>query len=117
MPLAKPLAVVKGDRLGFSLKRPERGEWTWTTCLGDQHQRQSSFLSRPIKLEDVQKKAPHYRPALNAEGEAAQWLLGRMKGDVPVGQLASELRERHQGLFREQTEAVRFVQDLVERFS
>jgi SAM-dependent methyltransferase len=117
MPLAKPLAVVKGDRLGFSLKRPERGEWTWTTCLGDQHQRQSSFLSRPIKLEDVQKKAPHYRPALNAEGEAAQWLLGRMKGDVPVGQLASELRELHQGLFREQTEAVRFVQDLVERFS
>jgi len=117
MPLAQPLPVVKGDRLGFALKRPERGEWTWTTRLGKQRQRQSSFLSRPIKLEDVQKKATHYRPALNAEGEAAQWLLGRMNGDIPVEQLAAELQELHQGLFREHAEAVRFVQDLVERFA
>ena len=117
MPLAQPLAVAKGDRLGFALKRPERGEWTWTTSLGEQRQRQSSFLSRPIKLEDVQKKATQYRPALNAEGEAAQWLLARMKGDVSVEQLAAELRELHPGLFRELTEAVRFVQDLVERFA
>ena len=117
MPLAQPLAVVKGDRLGFALKRPERGEWTWTTSLGEQRQRQSTFLSRPIKPEDVQKKATHYRPALNAEGEAAQWVLARMKGDVTVEQLAAELRELHQGLFREHTEALCFVQDLVERFS
>ena len=34
MPLDKPLTVKKGDRLGFALKRPERGEWTWTTSLG-----------------------------------------------------------------------------------
>ncbi|MBP6682991.1 MAG: hypothetical protein KA159_06715, partial [Halioglobus sp.] len=112
-----PLAVVKGDRLGFALKRPERGEWNWTTSLGEQRQRQSSFLSRPIKLEDVQKKATHYRPALKAEGEAALWVLARMKGDVPVEQLAAELRELYQELFREHSEAVRFVQDLVERFS
>ena len=117
MPLAQPLAVAKGDRLGFALKRPERGDWTWTTRLGEQRQRQSSFLSRPIKLEDVQKKATHYRPALTAEGEAAQWVLARMKGDAPVAQLAAELRELHPGLFREHTEAVRFVQDLVERFA
>ena len=117
MPLAQPLAVVKGDRLRFALKRPERGEWTWTTCLGEQRQRQSSFLSQPIRLEDVQKKATHYRPSLNAKGEAAQWVLARMKGDAPVAQLASELRELHPALFREHTEALRFVQDLVERFS
>ena len=117
MPLAQPLAVVKGDRLRFALKRPERGEWTWTTSLGEQRQRQSSFLSRPIKLEDVQKKATHYRPALTAEGEAAQWVMARMKGDTPVAQLASELRALHPALFREQSEALRFVQDLVERFS
>lgn len=117
MPLAQPLTLVKGDRLGFALKRPERGEWTWTTRLGEQRQRQSSFLSRPLKLGDVQKKATHYHPALNAEGEAAQWLLGRMNGDIAVEQLATELRTLHQGLFREHTEAVRFVQDLVERFA
>jgi hypothetical protein len=117
MPLAQPLTVAKGDRLGFSLKRPERGEWTWTTRLGEQRQRQSTFLSRPIKLEDVQKKATHYRPALNAEGEAAQWVLARMKGDAPVEQLAAELRELHPGLFREHSEALRFLQDLVERFA
>jgi hypothetical protein len=117
MPLAQPLTVVKGDRLEFSLKRPERGEWTWTTRLGEQRQRQSSFLSRPIKLDEVQKKATHYRPALNAEGEAAQWVLARMKGDAPVEKLAAELRELHPGLFREHSEALRFLQDLVERFA
>ena len=117
MPLAQPLTVAKGDRLGFSLKRPERGEWTWTTRLGEQRQRQSSFLSQPIRLEDVQKKATHYRPSLNAKGEAAQWVLGKMKGAAPVDQLAAELGELHPGLFGEHTEALRFVQDLVERFS
>jgi SAM-dependent methyltransferase len=117
MPLAQPLAVAKGDRLGFSLQRPERGEWTWTTRLGAQRQRQSSFLSRPITREDLQKQAANYRPAINAQGEAAQWVLARMKGDVPVEQLASGLREQHQALFREQADAVRFVQDLVERFA
>ena len=117
MPLARPLTVATGDRLGFSLKRPERGEWTWTTRLGEQRQRQSSFLSQPIRLEDVQKKATHYRPSLNAKGEAAQWVLGKMKGAAPVDQLAAELGELHPGLFGEHTEALRFVQDLVERFS
>ena len=117
MPLARPLSVVKGDCLGFALKRPERGEWTWTTRLGEQRQRQSSFLSRPIRPEDVQKKSMHYRPALKVEGEAAQWVLARMKGDAPVAQLASELAELHPGLFRVQAEALRFVQDLVERFA
>lgn len=117
MPLAQPLVVATGDRLAFSLKRPERGEWTWTTRLGAQRQRQSSFLSGPITREDLQRQAAHYRPTLNAEGEAARWVLARMKGDVPVEQLASGLREQHRGLFREQTEAVRFVRDLVERFA
>jgi SAM-dependent methyltransferase len=117
MPLAQPLAVVKGDRLGFALKRPERGEWTWTTSLGEQHQRQSSFLSQPIKLEDIKKKSTQYRPALNAQGEAALWLLSRVQGDVAVAQLAAELREVHPGLFKEHAEALRFVQDMVARFS
>ncbi len=117
MPLAQPLPVVKGDRLGFSLKRPERGEWSWSTRLGDQHQRQSSFLSQPVRLEDMQKKTLHYHPALGTKGEAALWLLGRMNGESTVEHLASELQEQRRALFKEHTEALRFVQDLVERFS
>lgn len=117
MPLAQPLVVASGDRLIFSLKRPERGEWTWTTGLGGKQQRQSSFLSRPITREDLQKQAVHYRPALTAEGEAAQWVLARMRGDVPVQELASRLQEQHRALFRDHAQALRFVQELAQRFT
>jgi SAM-dependent methyltransferase len=116
MPLAQPLVVTEGDHLTFHLKRPELGEWTWTTSLGAQRQRQSSFLSRPISREDLQKQASNYRPALNAEGEAAQWVLARMTGDVPVEQLASELQRQHSARFKNISEAMRFVRQIVERF-
>lgn len=116
MPLAQPLEVVKGDCLTFSLNRPELGEWTWTTSQGAQRQRQSSFLSRPISREDLQKHASTYRPSLNVEGEAARWVLARMTGDVAVAQLASELQQQHRIQFKETSEALRFVRQLVERF-
>ena len=33
MPLEKPIVVEAGQKLGFSLKRPEYGEWTWRRSL------------------------------------------------------------------------------------
>ncbi len=55
MPLEEPLELSAGDRIGFELKRPRGGEWTWTTRVGNRVTRQSSFLSRPVTFKDFGK--------------------------------------------------------------
>ncbi|MEE4145372.1 MAG: class I SAM-dependent methyltransferase, partial [Halieaceae bacterium] len=87
LPLEQPLQVKAGEQLGFALKRPEFGEWTWTTRHGDTRQRQSTFLSEPVSPERMRRSSDQYQPGLNERGEAARWLLARMAGEVSVSQL------------------------------
>ena len=117
LPLATPIEVRAGEPLGFSLHRPEFGEWTWTTTLRGERQRQSTFLSRPLSAERLRRASDNYQPRLNQRGEAAQWLLARMAGENAVGQLASDLQARFPGVFSGSEEALKFVSKLAEHFS
>ena len=117
LPLEKPILVKAGEKLHFALKRPEFGEWTWTSQYGDQRQRQSTFLSQPLSPERMLKASDSYQPILSKRGEAAQWLLSQLTGESPVGELAIQLQARYPLLFVGETQAVKFVKDLVERIN
>lgn len=114
LPLEQPLVVKSGSKLGFSLKRPEFGEWSWTTQLGDHSQRQSTFLSQPVSMDRLTRHSEKYQPKVSPRGEAARWLLTRMNGERPLSQMAFELQEAFPGIFVSEAEALKFTRDLSE---
>ena len=114
LPLEQPLTLVKGDCLRLKLKRPEGGEWSWATTLGSKSQRQSSFLSQPLRPQDLLKKSDHYRPQLGGKAEAWRWLLDHIDGETSVTQLASELRLAQPGVFASEAQALQFVRAAAE---
>jgi hypothetical protein len=117
LPLERPVSVGVGEQLDFALKRPEFGEWTWTTRHGANSQRQSTFLSRPVSAQCLYKSSDLYQPGLGERGQAAHWLLPKMSGEVPVSQLATELSKAFPAIFQNHGEALEFVKDLAWRFS
>jgi Arginine methyltransferase oligomerization subdomain/Methyltransferase domain len=117
LPLEQPLQLEAGDRLGFALKRPEFGEWTWTTQHHDKRQRQSTFLSEPVSPERMRRSSENYQPGLNEQGEAARWLLARMAGEESVSQLATQLIEAFPAVFPTTAGALKFVKDLARNYS
>jgi len=117
MPLEQPLQLAAGEQLKFALKRPEFGEWTWTTRHGNQQQRQSTFLSQVLTPDRLRKASENYTPDLSPRGEAAQWLLGQMKGETSVHQLAVKLQARFPDVFDSPACARELVKSLAERYS
>jgi predicted RNA methylase len=117
LPLQEPIEVNAGEQLRFALKRPEFGEWTWTTQHGEQKQRLSTFLSQPLSHQRLMKASDNYQPSLSESGEAAQWLLVHMNGAEPTGQLASRLCALYPKVFFSEAEALKFVKDLAERYA
>lgn len=117
MPLEQPLQVAAGEQLKFALKRPDFGEWTWTTRQGNKQQRNSTFLSQPLSQDRLRKASANYQPSLSRRGEAAQWLLTQMAGTVPVVELAKRLMEHFPGVVASQPEALTIVKNLAERYS
>jgi predicted RNA methylase len=117
LPLEKPIQLQAGEHIKFALKRPEQGEWTWTTEHAGQRQRQSTFLSQPLSPERLRKASEHYQPKLNQRGESARWLLAQMAGEATVSQLAEQVQARFPGAFSSGPEALKFVKHLAGRFS
>ncbi|WP_170287252.1 50S ribosomal protein L11 methyltransferase [Halioglobus maricola] len=121
MPLAQPIEVKRGDNISLELKRPELGEWTWSTRCNlpgaTPSQRQSTFLSRPFSPADIQKRSQNYQPTLNNRGEALQWLLANMTGELNAGQLARMLQENFTGQFPSLRDAENFVRKQCEDLS
>lgn len=117
LPLEQPLQVKAGERLGFALKRPEFGEWTWTTSHAGTRQRQSTFLSRVLSHDRVRRASENYQPRLSRRGEAAQWLLAQINGKATVKQLSKELYELYPEVHYSEDEALRFVKGLLGSFS
>lgn len=116
MPLQRPLEVNAGETLSFALKRPEMGEWTWTTGHNGNKQRQSTFLSEQLSPADLLKKSDRYQPALSAKGDAAQWLMQQMVGDSAMPELAVALQNKYPDLFPASRDASQFVKKVVKQW-
>ncbi|MFK8046812.1 MAG: 50S ribosomal protein L11 methyltransferase [Halioglobus sp.] len=116
-PLNEPIEVSKGDRICLNLKRPEGGEWSWTTLYKGDSQRQSSFLSQPVSPGDLLRMSDGFKPKMNARAGAASWLLQRIDGNSSVSELAKLMREAHPELFASQDDASRFVREVTQGLS
>ena len=117
LPLENPLQVTAGEQLRFALKRPEFGEWTWTTHQAEHSQRQSTFLSQPLTQKRMRKSSDNYQPTLSTEGAAARWLLAQMTGEHSSGQLATRIYEQCPEVFVTKIDALKFVKEQVGRFT
>ena len=117
LPLEQPVAVRAGERLHFALKRPEYGDWTWTTEHDGRRQRQSTFLSLPATPARLLKASDAYRPTLSARGEAAGWLLSNMAGQRSVVELADAVFGRYPAAFSGRGDALNFVRELAGQLS
>ncbi|MEM9149505.1 MAG: class I SAM-dependent methyltransferase [Cyanobacteria bacterium P01_F01_bin.3] len=117
LPLEAPVELDSGESMQFSLKRPEQGEWTWTTVTEGLRQRQSTFLSQPIALNRLHKASDAYEPTLSRRGEASRWLLQHMNGKHSVLQLAEQVREQFPDVLYDHADAIAFTKSLADQNS
>ena len=116
LPLLQPLTLQAGDALEFTLSRPEHGEWSWITQHAGKSQRQSSFLSLPLRPADLVKRAEGHKPRLGDKGRAVAWVLAQMDGSLSTAELAQAVRQAHPDAFATDREALQFVRSLAQQF-
>lgn len=123
LPWPEPVAVQKDDRVDVALRGDLVGSdyvWSWNSLVrvrGAQGERtfkfrQSTFLGMPLTRESLSRRASGSSPRLNREGEAARFVLERMQGSTPLGEIAEQLALRYGGRFRSAREALDYVAGL-----
>jgi SAM-dependent methyltransferase len=117
MPLDQPVRVEAGQSAVFGLKRPEHGEWTWTTEIDGRSQRQSTFRSAPFTREMMLRKSERFKPELNERGQAILHVLNHMDGTTSTGQLIDALQQKFGGLFHSREATLQFVKSLVGQYA
>jgi len=109
-PLSEPVAVATGDCIGVSLRADfVAGDytWSWNTRIrgADASQavkadfKQSTFFALPISRAQLHKRAAHFRPTLNEEGEIALLALRSMNEHRDLEDIARELCKRFPARF------------------
>jgi protein arginine N-methyltransferase 1 len=125
-PLEQAIDVVPGDRVATHLSATAiKGEhvYRWDTRITDAtgqvkgKYRQSSFNSRPFKLDDVKRASAHYVPALNNDGHVDLAILQAIAQSQPLGQIAAELVARHPQRFANSAAALDHVARLSSRYA
>jgi len=117
LPLDPPVPVQVGQAMSFELKRLEFGEWTWTVTIDNVRQRHSTFLSRPLTLVELEKKTTNHKAQLNDRGRIVLDVLQKLNGNKSTEDIASTLFESHPDLYLRQSDAMRFVINLIERYT
>jgi SAM-dependent methyltransferase len=116
LPLDPPLALAEGEQVSFQLQRPPHGDWSWRISTTQAHQQRSTFFSIPMTLKTMRKQTVDYQPQLSVQGEAALYVLENSQGTICVRELGDRLRHQFPTLFSDVQSAIRFIQELVERF-
>lgn len=124
-PLEQPVDIESGDRIDVSWRGTLNGAsyvWAWDTRVAGSSGeirasfRQNSFLSQLLSLEQLQKRAPHHRPRLGAEGEADRDALGWMDGSRSLEEIAELLRAEHPESVASFDAALERVRELSEEY-
>jgi hypothetical protein len=116
LPIDPVVKVTEGDVLQLRLHRPEDGEWSWTLERDGSRSQHSTFLSKPFTPAELEKISGNFRPGLNHEGQAVQFLLGSFDGQLRLDELAKLVRKNFPDLFVDEKAALRFVRGQVDRF-
>lgn len=116
LPLPSAAKVQTGDALTLEMKRPEYGDWSWLSTPGSQ-KNQSTFLSRPVRAEDIQKQSTVFKPHLSRDGELIKFVLASFDGSNSIHEIAEQLVKRFPKKFSNQEKAIRYVQLQAKAFS
>lgn len=144
IPAMSVVEVDENDLLLFDIKRPEYGDWTWVidnlgkADIGGEHnedstgssagkriergtkksaaKRQSTFLSAPISMTDIQKKSPAYHASLSTKGEILKQLLMFFDGKKTNKEIAEHLMNQYSDDFPDLDAATRYVQRHITSF-
>jgi len=111
------LAVRCGDVIQIHLQRPEFGHWTWEVEAPEGRRRHSTFLGRPLALQELRRLSPEYAPQLNTRGQAAKDVINRLDGDLPNSQIASLLLAKYPAQFRNKQSALEFVRGIARQYA
>ncbi len=120
-PLERPVNVVEGDVIrGAFAANLVAGEYIlrWNTRIEDAAGRskanfvQSSFASRPILKEDLERSRPDYRPALGEAGRADLAVLESIAQGASLAEIAERLAREYPQRFKETAQALRHATDV-----
>lgn len=113
LPLDRPVTLSAGDNVSLRVKRPEFGEWSWVVNINGAEQKHSTFLSRPVTPDRLQRASADYRPRRGERGEVLGAMLELMGGTNTSREIATLLWRQYPGFFVSEQAAMRFVIDRV----
>lgn len=116
LPLSNPIIVKNGDTISFEVNRPEFGEWSWIVGYDGKYQKHSTFLSQPLKVEDMLKKIEDYKGNLKQKGKITQEVLEQLDGTNSTIDISLNIFNNHPNTFNTKDEAYQFVQRILEKY-
>lgn len=126
-PLLDPVSVAQGDSVKLSIDAELVGGdyvWRWSTRIYNQDDaeaikadfEQSSDCVWPPRRQLVSRQALDCRPSLGDDGEMALFVLGKMDGRTPLKEIAQQTYARFSALFKDEEEALLFVDELSQHY-
>jgi protein arginine N-methyltransferase 1 len=125
-PWIDPVDLAPGDEIAVELFADHLGDgyvWRWNTTVtsagGAQVKaafRQSTFLGQPLTAEALRRRRPEHVPRLNDEGRIAAFVLGEMRGERSLGDIARDLVARFPEACPDEAAALARAAGLARRF-
>lgn len=124
-PWPRPLQLAPGDRIRAELQaRLIAGDyvWFWDSTVDRAGEppvtfRQSTFFSNAPSPDRLRRRGDGYVPMLDEDGRIDSFVLSRMDGQTPLGQIARELQACFPGRFARWEDALTRVGTLSERYA
>ena len=116
-PLERARVVAPGDHIDLQIElRATSPEpvWRWTFRLrrsdgSNEQEQHCSLETMPLNLASLKKRAEHFVPTLNEEGQSLRLVLGMMDDGQPLRSIAQALHEHCPERFATETDAMEFV--------
>jgi protein arginine N-methyltransferase 1 len=125
-PLDRPTRLAKGDLVTIRMHvRPDDNLVTWSVetvthgkgTRATKTTTHSTFQGMLLCKEDLHKTLPQFVPHLSTWGEARLSILTLCDGRRALAEIEQEVYRRHADLFRSNSEAARFVAEVVTRYT
>jgi protein arginine N-methyltransferase 1 len=127
-PWQEPVELESGDKITVALEANLVGDdyiWRWNTQVQRPDRdrplkadfKQSTFFGAPLSPQSLLKRADHFVPALNEDGQIDHMILDLMDRGISLGEIATQVSERFAHRFRSWKDALSRVSDLSEKYS
>jgi predicted RNA methylase len=121
-PISSPHPVAEGERLRIRMWTYDGSELRWQIRIAHHNQLrrvqfdQATFLSNPLRADELKKGVSDYRPRLTARGAMEHDLLGKFDGTSTATELERWLLREFGDRLPSAHEAAAFLKETIERF-